>query len=323
MDPVALLLDAPRSRRTAALRVLMSGDWAISVEDDAPLTVCALLRGDCHLVRGPATHALTAGDVLIVSGTEPYVLAVDPARAPTVTIGPGGACRGGDGRDLAEPMALGVRAWGNDPEGHHDLLIATYASESEVGRQLLASLPREIIERPEVGALAELIVDQLAVTAPGQATVVNRLLDVLLIATVRQWTARDDTGPSWWSVGRDPEIAAALGRMDADDTGALTPERLAADVGLSRATFTKRFREVVGVPPGEYARRTRLARAADALRDEHLTVEAVGRRFGYATPFSFSAAFKAHFGTSPSAHRRGITDAPATPEGQGADSEGH
>lgn len=223
MDPVSLLLDAPRSRRTSALRVLMSGEWSISVEDDAPLTVCSVLRGTCALSRHERRRTLTEGDVLVVTGSDPYVLSSTAGIAPSITIGPDGGCRGGDGRDPTVPMRLGVRTWGNDADGECDLLIATYASESEVGRQLLHSLPPEIIERTEIGDLRAIITDQLTSADPGQATVVNRLLDVLLIATVRQWASRD-SGPSWWSVGRDRQIAASIRRIDADDRGELSPD---------------------------------------------------------------------------------------------------
>lgn len=149
---------------------------------------------------------------------------------------------------------------------------------------------------------------QLSSPAPGSATVVNRLLDVLLIATVRQWASRADAGPSWWAVSRDREIAAALRRIDADDAGALTPEQLASDAGLSRATFNKRFKDVVGMAPGEYARRSRLAKAADLLREPALTLATIARRLGYSSPFSLSNAFKAQYGVSPKDYRIGLAD---------------
>jgi AraC-like DNA-binding protein len=48
----------------------------------------------------------------------------------------------------------------------------------------------------------------------------------------------------------------------------------------------------------------RLSLAADLLLEPGSTVAAVARRVGYASPFTFSTAFKRRYGTSPLAHRR-------------------
>jgi AraC-like DNA-binding protein len=47
----------------------------------------------------------------------------------------------------------------------------------------------------------------------------------------------------------------------------------------------------------------RMALAADLLREPTATVGAVARAVGYTSPFTFSTAFKRHYGVSPSAHR--------------------
>jgi AraC-like DNA-binding protein len=65
----------------------------------------------------------------------------------------------------------------------------------------------------------------------------------------------------------------------------------------------------------------RLALAADLLLEPDSTVGAVARRVGYASPFTFSTAFKRRYGTSPLTHRRRTTtsatkDAVAAYEGQ-------
>ena len=84
-----------------------------------------------------------------------------------------------------------------------------------------------------------------------------------------------------------------------------TVEQLARTVGLSRPALARRFGEVVGVPPMAYLMQWRLALGADLLRGDDLTVGAIAHRVGYASPFSFSAAFKREYGVSPQAYRTG------------------
>ncbi len=53
-------------------------------------------------------------------------------------------------------------------------------------------------------------------------------------------------------------------------------------------------------------KRWRLSLAADHLADPDLTIGRIASLVGYQSPFTFSAAFKAHFGVSPSHYRAHI-----------------
>lgn len=56
----------------------------------------------------------------------------------------------------------------------------------------------------------------------------------------------------------------------------------------------------------------RLALATDLLLEPDVTVGAVARKVGYGSPFTFSTAFKRHYGRSPQTHRAAhLRDHPA------------
>ena len=54
MDAIAGLLDGPRARDAFLLRSQMSPPWSLRVEDEAPLTVVAVVRGWAWLHDGRA-----------------------------------------------------------------------------------------------------------------------------------------------------------------------------------------------------------------------------------------------------------------------------
>ena len=78
---------------------------------------------------------------------------------------------------------------------------------------------------------------------------------------------------------------------------------LAAEVGVSRATLSRRFSDLVGRPPMAHLTEWRISLAADLLADPDLTVDAVAGRVGYGTGFALSEAFLRVRGRRPSEFR--------------------
>ena len=69
----------------------------------------------------PTTARTGAGSTAATSrssaGPTPYTVADDPATAPQAVIHPGQRCTTPEGRELEQMMDLGVRTWGNSPDG--------------------------------------------------------------------------------------------------------------------------------------------------------------------------------------------------------------
>ena len=108
-------------------------------------------------------------------------------------IHPGQVCRTPDGRELAEEMHQGVRSWGNAAVGETVLLTGAYAVDGEVGARLLRALPGGggRARRPRsTGRWSTCSPSEMVRDAPGQQAVLDRLLDLLLIAVLRAWFDR-------------------------------------------------------------------------------------------------------------------------------------
>jgi AraC-like DNA-binding protein len=306
VDALGAFLDGPRARGAFLLRTVWSPPWALRVEDDAPLTLVAMLRGDAWITPDGAEPVhLAEADVAVVQGTLHYAVGDDPRTPPRALILPGGRCAPVD--DRTKPYDLGLRSWGSDQDGSTTMLVGTYLDRGEVSRRLLDALPPLLrlpgadIDPPLVGLLAA----EMARDEPGQDAVLDRLLDLLLIAVLRTWfTLQGDRGPAWYRGHRDPLVGAALRALHAEPARPWTVASLAAAVGVSRAALARRFTEVVGEPPMGYLAAWRLAMAADLLREPDATLAGVARRVGYGTPYALSSAFKRVRGTSPSEYRR-------------------
>ncbi len=152
--------------------------------------------------------------------------------------------------------------------------------------------------------IVEELVREVAVPRHGAKTVVNRLVDVLLIHLLRAWVDEQEPGSLGWMAGlRDPAVSVALQRIHHDDASPLTLTALADECGLSLSTFKQRFRELVGESPGAYLRRHRLDTAARLLRDTDHPVGAVATMVGYGSEYAFNRAFHRRHGRSPGRYR--------------------
>jgi AraC-like DNA-binding protein len=307
MDAMSQLLSGLSAHGAFVLRCSLQSPWAMRIEDEAPLSVVAPVRGHAHICPdGAEPVLLRAGDVAVVRGPRHYRVADEVSSVPQVLIKPGQVCIDLAGRDTPPMSDVGVRTWGNAADGDTLLLDGTYESQTSVGHRLLRNLPELIVAPRErvPGALVDYLGVQMALDEPGQEVVLDRLLDLVLVAVLRWWFAEQPgDGANWYRAHADPVVGRALGLMQGDPGAPWTVATLAARTGLSRAAFARRFTELVGEPPMTFLTTWRLTLAADMLTEPGMTVSAVARRVGYSTPFAFSTAFKRLHEVSPQHYR--------------------
>jgi AraC-like DNA-binding protein len=308
MDAVAGLLDGPRARGAFLLRLSFDPPWALRIQDEAPLAVLSAVRGSSLIIPAEGEPVrLDAGDVAITRGPAPYTIADDPATPVQAIVHPGQACTTPQGEELKLITHLGTRTWGNAPDGGTVLMTGVYESTGEVSGRLLRALPPllKLDSRTLDSPLIALLAAEIVKDEPGQESVLDRLLDLLLIASLRAWFARADA-PGWYRAYSDPIVGPALRALHDDPARPWTVAGLARLVGVSRAALARRFNDLVGEPPMSFLTGWRIALAADLLLEPGATVGSVAHQVGYGTPFAFSTAFKRVRGVSPAQFRAAV-----------------
>jgi AraC-like DNA-binding protein len=307
MDAVAGLLDGPRARGAFMLRSVLAPPWSLSIQDEAPLAIVAVVRGEAWVQADGEPVRLGVGDVAVLRGPDHYRVADSADRPPNAIILPGQHCVSLDGIELKDRWHLGTRSWGNDPEGPTTMLTGAYQMEGEVSGRLLRALPQLLTLRADEWdcPVIPLLAHEIVKDDPGQEAVLDRLLDLLLISVLRAWFARPEANaPGWYRAYGDPVVGPALRLLHNDPARPWTVATLADATGVSRASLARRFNELVGEPPMTFLTGWRIALAADLLQEPGATIGSVAHQVGYGTPFALSAAFKRVRGLSPQQYRR-------------------
>ena len=307
MDVLTSLLNGPRANSAFLLKSVLDSPWSLRIQDEAPLTIVTVLTGVAWLMMdGREPTYLQPGGVAIVRGPGHYTLADDPLRTPTVIVHPGQLTTNIEGDELCQAMDLGLRTWGTSPAGSVTMVTGTYQTPTEISRLLLEALP-PVIVIPEAdwdSPFLQSLANEMAKDQVGQEVVLDRLLDLVVVAALRKWIGRAESeSPGELGSRHDPVVQTALELVHRDPARGWTVATLAAETGVSRAAFARRFSDVMGMPPMAYLTEWRLALAADSLRDPRKTISAVAREVGYGSAFALSTAFKRIRGVSPHHYR--------------------
>ncbi|MCG5463459.1 AraC family transcriptional regulator [Micromonospora sp. NPDC053740] len=299
MDPFDSLLRGLHANGAAFGRSVLTPPSALRFTDGAPLTLCVPMRGEGWISHPESDkpRLVRVGEAATVRGPAPFVFSAEPRSS----------FEPGELRDVRRGQTGPVEPVGADHTDSLVLLVGVYHVRGRVPQRLLGALPPVLVvpEDQDCAALRDYLDAQLDAGRHGRQVVLDRLLDWLLVCTVRDWFDQPEAeAPGWYRALSDDTVGPVLRAMHDAPGRQWTLASLAAQAGVSRSTLAKRFTALVGEPPLTYLTDWRMTVAADMLSESSATVAAVARHLGYADAFGFSAAFKRVHGMSPSRHRR-------------------
>ncbi len=107
-----------------------------------------------------------------------------------------------------------------------------------------------------------------------------------------------------WESPADAVILRQMERVRSGRDLFTDVETLAAEAGLSRVHYGRRFKRLAGCSPSAFLIGQRVERATKLLQETHWKLERVADAVGYADLYFFSRQFKSVTGLSPGAFRR-------------------
>lgn len=162
----------------------------------------------------------------------------------------------------------------------------------------LLVLPLEAVT--EAGATLELLAGEADARRCGRRIALDRLCELLLVQVLRHVIDRALVNSGMLAGLADPRLARALVALHDEPGRDWRLEDLAHQAGMSRARFAARFRQVVGIAPGEYMTRWRISLAQHLLQQGR-PVKEVAAEVGYTSPAALGRVFATRTGATPRA----------------------
>lgn len=303
-DPLSEIVRLLRPQAAFSKGISAAGPWAVRYAPFGEPSFCVVQAGRCVLaVDGEVPLTLEAGDFVLLPATPGFTLSDGITRLPT-QIDPHRDPR--PNRDIRH----------GHPEGPPEVrLLGGWFQCDAHDPALLASLLPALVhvrDAPRLAQWVALLSDEADADRPGREIVLARLVDLLLVETLRA-APTQATPPGLLRGLADARLAPTLRAVHADPAHAWTVAHMAARAALSRSAYFERFSRTVGVAPMEYVLRWRMAIARDLLQRGDLSVAATAERVGYRSPGAFSLAFQKRVGISPLRFARQRDPAPSPP----------
>ncbi|MYS25182.1 transcriptional regulator, AraC family [Streptomyces sp. DvalAA-14] len=305
MDPLSDVLAALSIRTGSLSGIDAAGPWGLRFGVHEHVKIGAVLAGSCWIgADGGAALPLTAGDCFLLAVQDSFEMS-DEVGTPLADSGP----------VFQASADRVVRLGGDTPAGGGGRTFVIGGSVHFLDgtvAHLLDGLPPLTVIRAGTGParaiqpLLRLCLDEVEAARLGTPVMIGRLTEMLFVQAMRALVEEEPGGMplrGWLGALSDAQIGAALLLMHRDPARRWTVAALGGAVGMSRAGFAARFRQLVGMPPLDYLQRWRVLTAGRALLSGDRTVASVAAEWGYSSEAAFSAAFKRITGVSPGRYR--------------------
>lgn len=295
-DVLSQVLTLIRLRGELVYSAQLRAPWAISFPKGPAHFYFVQAGGMWIKTPGAEPMAVKQGDMLLLPHGTGHLICDDPGSPPTDIDN---LVQNHFDRDTSELDYGGAGEAARLVGGLFHFEGGTLAALM-TALPLLVHIPSEGGKTPDwLHALTHFLLKESHEVEPGSSLMISRLIDLLVIRTLRTWAANQDNPGSWVGALGDERIGRALNAIHAAPYDAWTVEKLASLAAMSRSIFAERFMARVGEPPLQYVKRLKLTLAADMLAGG-MRVTQAAVRIGYASDAAFSRAFKSQFGYAPS-----------------------
>ncbi len=183
-----------------------------------------------------------------------------------------------------------------------DMVCASFDFGAGLRNPLLQAIPEVVIlklkDTPTLLTSLDFLFTEALQQHCGRQAILDRLIEIIIIQLLRDLMNENRLHAGLLAGLSDPKLAKAINSIHSNPASNWTLDSLANEAGMSRARFATKFRDIVGLTPGNYLAEWRVGVAQSLLR-KGKSVQLVADDVGYGSASALSRVFTAQVGVSP------------------------
>ena len=304
-DVLGDVLETLRFRGSIFFRSELAAPWGMSLElTGIPRFHIALsgnffVGGDDH-----DTVKIKEMDIVMLPTGNSHWIADQPGRKLIPSTRAGEAC------ELGNPLF-------QQGEITNRLMCGIVHYDQESPHPLLDSLP-DILHFPNLNSSQPIwstvtLIDAEIRRAEGLGgTIVDRLTEVLFLQLLNYYSEQSDNAPGFLVALRDRRLQRALTLIHKEPTFNWSLSSLGDQVGMSRATLVRHFKDAIGVAPMTYIANWRVMKAYNLIKYSSAPLEQIAESVGFGSARTLNKSFQRHYHYTPNELRRRLQSADFT-----------
>ena len=293
------VLDTLRFRGSIFFRSELAAPWGMSLEPTGVPRFHVALSGNCFVGSddNDAVRVDEMGIVMLPTGNSHWI-ADQPGRKLVSSQRAGEAC------ELGNPLF-------QQGEITNRLMCGIVHYDQESPHPLLESLP-DILHFPALDASQPIwstvtLIDAEMRRLDGRGgSIVDRLTEVLFLQLLNYYAEENDADSGFLVALRDRRLQRALGLIHSNPAFEWSLSALGEQVGMSRATLVRHFKDAIGMAPMTYIMLWRIMKAYNLIKYTSTPLEQVAESVGFGSARTLNKSFQRHYDCTPNELRRSL-----------------
>jgi len=300
MDVLSDILGKIKLSSAVYFKSDFSSPWGMDIPKGPFAQFHIVTRGQCVLKTKDQEIQLFTGDLVVFPmGTSHWLADSDVSDRAA-------------GMDVVQAIMNGKSLF----EGDHistTLICGHFEFDRSVDHPFLKELP-EIIHIPEaerkerawLESIVSLVIQEAGNEKAGSQIIVNKLGEILFVHTLRAFIERNNSEKGFMAAMQNERISSVLRAIHESPEKDWQLSSLAQIAGMSRTSFSNKFKGLIGETPLTYVTNWRILQAKELLKESDKSVGMIASEVGYQSEAAFNRVFKKRVDQTPLKYRQAV-----------------
>jgi AraC-like DNA-binding protein len=290
------ILETLRFRGSIFFHSSLAAPWGMSLMSSATPRFHVALEGGFYVGTSDSQVSVKPLEIVMLPTGDMHWIADQENRKLVPSEQAGAACQ------LGQPLF-------QQGDITNRLMCGIVEYDDAISHPIISALPSifhlsGIHEQDSIWMTVQQIDREILGGSNRKSATIDRLTEVLFIQLLNQYISENDHLTGFLAALREPRIGKTLQLIHKNPEVQWTLDTISEEVGMSRATLQRKFKNELDISPITYLNRWRIAKAYQLVKYSSQSLDRVADSIGFSDARTLRTAFQRQYGITPSELRR-------------------